>query len=67
MVSVNLINFNLKFHKITFVLVPGIGHNLQEHNVVLVRCGRLQDTPGVKLKCVRGKYDLPHVIKATPK
>lgn len=44
------------------ILVPGIGHNLQEHNVVLVRCGRLQDVPGVKLKCVRGKYDLPHVI-----
>ncbi|XP_034946968.1 40S ribosomal protein S12, mitochondrial [Chelonus insularis] len=43
--------------------VPGIGHNLQEHNIVLVRVGRLQDTPGVKLKCVRGKYDLPHVIK----
>lgn len=43
--------------------VPGIGHNLQEHNVVLVRCGRLQDVPGVKLKCVRGKYDLAHVIK----
>lgn len=45
--------------------VPGIGHNLQEHNVVLVRCGRLQDVPGVKLKCVRGAYDLPHVIKTT--
>ncbi|XP_078039645.1 30S ribosomal protein S12 technical knockout [Augochlora pura] len=43
--------------------VPGIGHNLQEHNVVLCRVGRLQDTPGVRIKCVRGKYDLPHVIK----
>ncbi|XP_032677514.1 40S ribosomal protein S12, mitochondrial [Odontomachus brunneus] len=43
--------------------VPGIGHNLQEHNIVLCRVGRLQDTPGVKIKCVRGKYDLPHVIK----
>lgn len=43
--------------------VPGIGHNLQEHNIVLVRVGRLKDCPGVKLKCVRGKYDLPHVIK----
>ncbi|XP_014477530.1 PREDICTED: 40S ribosomal protein S12, mitochondrial [Dinoponera quadriceps] len=45
--------------------VPGIGHNLQEHNIVLCRVGRLQDTPGVKIKCVRGKYDLPHVIKST--
>lgn len=43
--------------------VPGEGHNLQEHNVVLVKVGRLRDTPGVKLKCVRGVYDLPHVIK----
>jgi len=43
--------------------VPGIGHNLQEHHIVLVRGGRLQDCPGVKLKCVRGKYDLQHVKK----
>ncbi|GAB6026072.1 37S ribosomal protein S12, mitochondrial [Chamberlinius hualienensis] len=45
--------------------VPGEGHNLQEHNVVLVRCGRLQDTPGVWLKVVRGKFDCAHVIKRT--
>ncbi|XP_059147693.1 small ribosomal subunit protein uS12m-like [Physella acuta] len=43
--------------------VPGEGHNLQEHNIVLVEGGRLQDTPGVKLTCVRGKFDLPHVKK----
>ncbi|KAI8788051.1 40S ribosomal protein S12, mitochondrial-like [Biomphalaria glabrata] len=43
--------------------VPGEGHNLQEHNIVLVQGGKLQDTPGVKLVCVRGKYDLPHVKK----
>lgn len=42
--------------------IPGIGHNLQEHNIVLCRVGKVQDCPGVKLKCVRGKYDLPHVI-----
>ncbi len=46
-----------------FAYVPGEGHNLQEHNVVLVRVGRLRDVPGVKLKCVRGVYDLPHVVK----
>nr|XP_012143575.1 PREDICTED: 40S ribosomal protein S12, mitochondrial isoform X2 [Megachile rotundata] len=45
--------------------VPGIGHNLQEHNIVLVREGRLQDTPGVRIKCIRGKYDLPHPVKRT--
>ncbi|XP_011692323.1 PREDICTED: 40S ribosomal protein S12, mitochondrial [Wasmannia auropunctata] len=44
--------------------VPGIGHNLQEHNIVLCKNGRLRDTPGVKIKCVRGKYDLPHVAKS---
>lgn len=43
--------------------VPGEGHNLQEHNVVLCRVGRLRDTPGVKIKCVRGKYDLQAVVK----
>lgn len=43
--------------------VPGEGHNLQEHNVVLVKIARLRDTPGVKLKCIRGAYDLPHVVK----
>ncbi|KAK6181563.1 hypothetical protein SNE40_009392 [Patella caerulea] len=43
--------------------VPGEGHNLQEHSIVLVRGGRTQDLPGVKLKCVRGKYDLAHVKK----
>lgn len=43
--------------------VPGIGHNLQEHHIVLVRGGKMQDLPGVKLKCVRGKYDLAHVKK----
>lgn len=43
--------------------VPGIGHNLQEHNIVLCRVGRCQDVPGVKIRCVRGKYDLPHVVK----
>ncbi|XP_037073316.1 40S ribosomal protein S12, mitochondrial-like [Pollicipes pollicipes] len=41
--------------------IPGEGHNLQEHNIVLVRVGRLRDVPGVKIKCIRGKYDLSHV------
>lgn len=43
--------------------VPGEGHNLQEHNVVLTKIARLRDTPGVKIKCIRGAYDLPHVVK----
>ena len=37
--------------------IPGIGHNLQEHSVVLVKAGRKRDLPGVKYIVVRGKYD----------
>nr|XP_033812840.1 28S ribosomal protein S12, mitochondrial [Geotrypetes seraphini] len=43
--------------------IPGEGHNLQEHSMVLVEGGRTQDLPGVKLKVVRGKYDCAHVQK----
>ena len=41
--------------------IPGEGHNLQEHNVVLVEGGRTQDLPGVKCRVIRGKYDCAHV------
>jgi len=37
--------------------IPGIGHNLQEHSVVLIRGGRAKDLPGVKYHIVRGKFD----------
>lgn len=37
--------------------IPGIGHNLQEHAVVLVRGGRVKDLPGVRYHIVRGKLD----------
>ncbi|XP_030855354.1 28S ribosomal protein S12, mitochondrial [Strongylocentrotus purpuratus] len=43
--------------------IPGEGHNLQEHNIVLVEGGRTQDLPGVKHTVIRGKYDCGHVIK----
>lgn len=42
--------------------IPGEGHNLQEHGIVLVRGGRVPDLPGVQYKCVRGKYDLAGVV-----
>ena len=38
--------------------IPGIGHNLQEHSIVLVRGGRVKDLPGVKYHIVRGHYDM---------
>ena len=37
--------------------IPGIGHNLQEHSIVLVRGGRVKDLPGVRYHIVRGALD----------
>lgn len=37
--------------------IPGMGHNLQEHSIVLVRGGRVKDLPGVRYKIVRGTLD----------
>jgi len=37
--------------------IPGIGHNLQEHSVVLIRGGRVRDLPGVRYKIIRGTLD----------
>ena len=43
--------------------IPGIGHNLQEHSVVLVRGGRVKDLPGVRYHIVRGTLDTAGVAK----
>jgi len=37
--------------------IPGIGHNLQEHSIVMLRGGRVKDLPGVRYHIIRGKYD----------
>ena len=37
--------------------IPGVGHNLQEHSVVLIRGGRVKDLPGVRYHVVRGKLE----------
>lgn len=42
--------------------IPGIGHTLAEHGIVLVRGGRVKDLPGVQYHIVRGKYDAAGVI-----
>ena len=42
--------------------IPGIGHNLQEHSVVLVRGGRVKDLPGVRYHVVRGALDAAGVV-----
>jgi small subunit ribosomal protein S12 len=42
--------------------IPGEGHNLQEHSIVLIRGGRVKDLPGIKYKIIRGKLDC-HGVK----
>ena len=37
--------------------IPGVGHNLQEHSIVLVRGGRVRDLPGVRYQVIRGALD----------
>ncbi|CCE66758.1 30S ribosomal protein S12 [Candidatus Mycoplasma haematominutum] len=43
--------------------IPGEGHNLQEHHVVMIRGGRVKDLPGVKYHIIRGKLDAAPVDK----
>ena len=45
------------------VYIPGEGHNLQEHSVVLIRGGRVKDLPGVRYHVVRGTLDTAGVAK----
>jgi len=42
--------------------IPGVGHNLQEHSIVLVRGGRVKDLPGVRYHIVRGVLDTGGVV-----
>lgn len=48
--------------KYTFAYIPGEGHSLKEHGVVLFRGGRTQDLPGYKYKLIRGKFDLKGLV-----
>ena len=43
--------------------IPGEGHNLQEHSLILIRGGRVKDLPGVKYRVVRGVLDVQSVLK----
>lgn len=42
--------------------IPGVGHNLQEHSVVLIRGGRVKDLPGIRYHIVRGHLDTAGVV-----
>lgn len=44
------------------VHIPGEGHNLQAHSIVLIRGGRANDLPGVKYRVIRGKFDCDPVV-----
>ena len=46
--------------------IPGIGHNLQEHSVVMIRGGRVKDLPGVRYHIIRGTLDTQGVAKRMP-
>ena len=43
--------------------IPGVGHNLQEHSIVLIRGGRVKDLPGVRYHVIRGTLDTVGVAK----
>ena len=51
-------NVHLSSRYTIITYIPGIGHTLQEHSIVLIRGGRVKDLPGVKYHVIRGKYDL---------
>ena len=55
-----ILDFDLTINKKTFEVtsyIPGEGHNLQEHSVVLIRGGRVKDLPGVRYHIIRGTLD----------
>jgi len=45
--------------------IPGEGHNLQEHSIVLIRGGRVKDLPGVRYRVIRGTLDTVGIAKRT--
>ena len=52
-----LVKLRLTNNKKTMAYIPGEGHNLQEYSTVLLRGGRVKDSPGIKYHLVRGKLD----------
>lgn len=52
-----VVKVRLSTKRIITAHIPGEGHNLQEHSVVLVHGGRSKDLPGVKYRVIRGKFD----------
>jgi len=59
----SLIQLLEKSPEFVFLYIPGEGHNLQEHSVVLIRGGRVKDLPGTRYHIVRGTLDTAGVAK----
>lgn len=62
-----VVKVNLTTTKAAISYIPGVGHNLKKHSVILVRGGGARDLPGVYLSCIRGVYDLIGVVSRTRK
>ena len=56
-----VVKFKLSRKKKVEAYIPGIGHNLQQYSVALMRGGRVPDLPGLKYKLIRNKYDFKPV------
>nr|YP_010199783.1 ribosomal protein S12 [Gracilaria ornata]UAD89741.1 ribosomal protein S12 [Gracilaria ornata] len=56
-----VVKLQLSTGKLIIGYIPGEGHTLQEHSIVLVRGGRVKDLPGVKYHLIRGPFDLTAV------
>nr|YP_010199733.1 ribosomal protein S12 [Gracilaria isabellana]UAD89691.1 ribosomal protein S12 [Gracilaria isabellana] len=56
-----VVKVQLSTGKLIIGYIPGEGHTLQEHSIVLVRGGRVKDLPGVKYHLIRGPFDLAAV------
>ena len=53
--------------KLITASIPGEGHNLSQHSVVLIRAGRVKDLPGVRYRIIRGKFDASALVNRTQK
>lgn len=56
-----IIKIELSTFKITFAYIPGIGHNLKKHAIVLISGRGVRDLPSISYRCIRHKYDLEGV------
>ena len=52
-----IVKLRLSNDKMVYAYIPGEGHNLQEHSIVLIRGGRVKDLPGVRYHIIRGALD----------